>query len=54
MTTWNSVESFDVAAEWEEGSDDATLGAHIWDEEEPRIVICQLNFRILIHLGVNY
>jgi len=42
-TTWNSVESFEVAAEWEGAADDVTLGAHIWDEEEPRIVICQLN-----------
>jgi len=42
-TTWNSVESFDVTVGREEAADDVTLGAHIWDEEEPRIVICQLN-----------
>lgn len=36
----NSVEFFNVAAEWTE--EQGTLQAHFWDEEEPRIVVCQL------------
>lgn len=39
-TTTNTVESFNVAAEWD--VKDAQLRAHFWDEEEPRLVICQL------------
>ncbi|KZS12398.1 Intraflagellar transport protein 140 [Daphnia magna] len=39
-TTMNSVEFFNVAAEWTE--EQGTLQAHFWDEEEPRIVVCQL------------
>lgn len=34
------VESFNVAAEWTE--EQGILRCHFWDEDEPRIVICQL------------
>lgn len=39
-TTINSVDSFNVAAEWTE--EEGTLQVHFWDEDEPRIVVCQL------------
>ena len=36
----NAIESVNVAAEWD--VKDSVLHAHFWDEEEPRLVVCQL------------
>lgn len=39
-TSWNAVAETDVAAEWT--GENGRLVHHFWDEEEPRIVVCQL------------
>lgn len=36
----NLIESFNVAAEWPE--EQGVLQVHYWDEDEPRIVVCQI------------